>query len=321
LLQASDILMARFARFCLNRLQQNLGVRQQQSLSKADMSITISEVTRRGIVDSFHLQGVTWSGRLQEDHFLARVYNLASLPSTDHRFSNASGDIWQHRVRNDDWNADWVFFDSRFNLLYAPDVEFLAFLCETVHPVVRPDVDAARQLVTIYNDHLRADGWRLVETGVVSEHPLFRAVRDDAREEVFSQPTGWQKVDRQLQEARLRLETAGNEEQFQAVGLICREALISVTGAVFDPSRHPTLDGVAASETDAKRRLEAIFEKELHGSANEEARAHAKAAVKLAYALQHKRTADFRTAAICAEAASSVVNLLAILFGRRDSVP
>lgn len=283
------------------------------------MDNTISEVTRRGIVDEFHLREVSWSGRLQEDQFLGRIYNLVSLPSTDPRFKDASGDIWQHRVRNNDWNADWVFFDPRFNLMYAPDEQFLSFLCESIHPVVRPGSENARGLASIYNSHLRADKWRLVETGIVSEHPIFRAVRDDAREEVFAEPTGWQKVDRQIQEARLRLETATTEEQFQVVGLICREVLISVTEAVFDTARHLTIDGVKASETDAKRRLEAIFEKELAGSANEEARAHAKAAVKLSYALQHKRSADFRTAAMCAEAANTVVNLLAIIFGRRNA--
>ena len=287
-------------------------------LQWTDMTNAISEVTRRGIVDSFQMNGLSWSGRLPEDQFLARLYNLASLPSTDHRFSDASGDVWQHRVRNNDWNDDWVFFDSRFGLMYAADELFLAFLCETVHPVVRPAAEAARQMASVYNERLRADGWRLVEAGLISDHPVFRAMPSDAREEVFAQPTGWQKVDRQLQEARLRLETATSEEQYQAVGLLCREALISVSEAVFDPSRHPTIDGIDASTTDAKRRLEAIFEKELNGSANEEARAHAKAAVKLAYALQHKRTADFRTAAMCAEAASTVVNLLAIIFGRRD---
>ena len=34
-------------------------------------------------------------------------------------------------------------------------------------------------------------------------------------------------------------------------------------------------------------------------------------------ALQHKRTTDFRMAALSAEATSSVVNLLAVLCGRR----
>jgi hypothetical protein len=59
--------------------------------------------------------------------------------------------------------------------------------------------------------------------------------------------------------------------------------------------------------------LEAIIASELGGEAGEEARAHAKAAVRLALALQHKRTADFKTAALCAEAALSTVRIVAIL--------
>lgn len=42
-----------------------------------------------------------------------------------------------------------------------------------------------------------------------------------------------------------------------------------------------------------------------------------KAAVRLALALQHKRLADFRTAALCAEGTWSVVNMLAIVASRR----
>jgi hypothetical protein len=137
------------------------------------------------------------------------------------------------------------------------------------------------------------------------------------RTEVFEEPTGWPKVDRQFQEVRLRLDTATSEEQYQAVGLLCREVLITVAQTVYDAARHPSVDGTAPSATDAKRMLEAIFERELSGSANEESRAHAKAALKLALALQHMRTANFRTAALCAEATASVVNLLAIIAGRR----
>jgi hypothetical protein len=93
--------------------------------------------------------------------------------------------------------------------------------------------------------------------------------------------------------------------------------LISVAQEVFDPLRHPLIDETAPSDTDARRMLEAIFEAELAGASNAEARAHAKAAVRLALALQHKLTADFRTAALCAEGTVSVVNMLAVLDGRR----
>lgn len=134
---------------------------------------------------------------------------------------------------------------------------------------------------------------------------------------MFEEPTGWLKVDRQLQEMRFRLDSAETEEQFQSVGLLCREVLISVAQEIYDPTRHPPVDDRTPSDTDAKRMLEAIFESELKGSSNEEARAHAKAAVRLALALQHKRMAEFITAALCAEGTWSVVNMLAIIAGRR----
>ena len=86
---------------------------------------------------------------------------------------------------------------------------------------------------------------------------------------------------------------------------------------VFDSSRHVSTDGLVPSDTDAKRMLENFFVTELKGGANEEARAHANAALRLALALQHKRTADFQLAALCAESTFSVVNMLAVLAGRR----
>jgi hypothetical protein len=194
---------------------------------------------------------------------------------------------------------------------------FLRFLCETIHPVVRPDTEQARELAKAYNKELSIDGWQLVEAKQISGKPVFAPMKLGARAEIFEEPTGWQKVDRQLQEVRLRLDSADSEEEYQAVGLLCRETLISVAQEVFDPSRHVLTDGVVPSDTDAKRMLENIFDTELKGSANEEARAHAKAALRLALALQHKRTADFQLAALCAESTFSVVNMLAVLAGRR----
>jgi hypothetical protein len=90
----------------------------------------------------------------------------------------------------------------------------------------------------------------------------------------------------------ISLDAAKTEEQFQSVGLLCREVLISVAQAVYDPARYPLVDEKTASDTNARRMLEVIFDAELKGSSNEEARAHAKAAVRLALALQHKRFAD-----------------------------
>lgn len=108
------------------------------------------------------------------------------------------------------------------------------------------------------------------------------------------------------------------EEQFQGVGHLCRELLISVARAVYDPSKHPPLDDKTPSSTDAKRMLESYFAIELPGSGNSDARKHARAAFDLANSVQHDRVATFRDAALCAEAAISVVRIVAIVSGRRD---
>jgi hypothetical protein len=135
---------------------------------------------------------------------------------------------------------------------------------------------------------------------------------------IFDEPTGWMKVDRTVSEIRQRLESALTEEQFQAVGLLCREGLISLAQTVFDSKRHTILDGVDVSPTDAKRMLEAYLAAELGGAENKVAHQHARAALDLANELQHKRTATFRQAALCAEATASVINLVAIMSGQRD---
>jgi hypothetical protein len=130
--------------------------------------------------------------------------------------------------------------------------------------------------------------------------------------------TGWTKVDRTIGEVHKALEQAQNEEQYQTVGLLCREALISLAQAVYDSARHPSLDGVPPSATDAKRMLEAFIAVGLKGSEHEGQRKHARAAVDRAVELQHQRTASFRPAALCVEATCSVVNVIALLAGKRD---
>lgn len=133
----------------------------------------ITPVTRRDIIDALVAESVSWSGRLDEPEFLSRLFDLTSLPSTDHRFKDAAGDIWKHRVINSDWNEDWIFYDGRFNLLHADDEVFLRFLCETIHPVVRPEPTEAEKLCQLYNQHLRNDGFELVEKTRLSGKPVY----------------------------------------------------------------------------------------------------------------------------------------------------
>jgi hypothetical protein len=135
---------------------------------------TISEVTRRALVDYLTV-GRNWSGALNEDEFLGRLYNLDAMPSNDYRreYDTAAKDIWKHRVMNHDWSDDWVFTDGRFNLLHGPDEPFLKFLTETIHPIVRPDTANAEALAAEYNSALGVDGWEIYPVKKISGKPVF----------------------------------------------------------------------------------------------------------------------------------------------------
>jgi len=137
----------------------------------------ISEATRRNIFDSLRLSEITWYGRLDDVQFLERLYDLKEIPSYDSRFSDASGDIWQHRVNNCDWEADWIFDEPRFKLLFSTDDEFLRFLCETAHPVVQADPGDSEKLVSFFNDALAVEGWEIGETTRIAGRPVYRARR------------------------------------------------------------------------------------------------------------------------------------------------
>lgn len=125
--------------------------------------------------------------------------------------------------------------------------------------------------------------------------------------------TGWERVDRALTKARAQLETASAEEDCQAIGLICREVIISLAQAVYDPAIHETLDGVQPSDTDANRMLQAYIAHVFTGESNKEVRTHAKASLGLAIHLQHRRTATRQLAALCVEATASTAAVVSII--------
>jgi hypothetical protein len=133
----------------------------------------ITEVTRMRLFDTLRLQNVDWAGRLAESEFLKRIFDLDAMESFDSRFSTAEGDIYQHRVNNDDWELDWVFTDERFGLRRGPDSVLLRFLAETLHPVVRTDTEELRQLLELFNTLLARDGYSLVPVDSISGHPIY----------------------------------------------------------------------------------------------------------------------------------------------------
>jgi hypothetical protein len=95
------------------------------------MAQKITLITRQDLVDAVFEAQINLYGRLEELDFLSRIWDLDSMPSTDSRFKNATGDIWQHTVNNYDWGMNWVFSDPRLELMKGDDETFLRFLCET----------------------------------------------------------------------------------------------------------------------------------------------------------------------------------------------
>ena len=126
----------------------------------------------------------------------------------------------------------------------------------------------------------------------------------------------WDRVTRAVDSMNHRLLSGDTEEDFQAVGLLGREALISLAQAVYRPDHHPSLDGVSPSQTDAKRMLEAFVAAVLPGSGNEEARRLVRSAVALAESLQHRRSARRNDAELAVAGVESAVRIVGVLSGQ-----
>jgi len=123
----------------------------------------------------------------------------------------------------------------------------------------------------------------------------------------------WDKINRTINEIKKREQQAKTEEQFQAVGMLCRELIITLAQTVFDTEKHPSTDGTQISNTDAKRMLDAYIVIVLAGNESEDLRAYAKLTNKLANTLTHKRTATKKEMMLCTSATLALVNFVGIL--------
>ena len=128
--------------------------------------------------------------------------------------------------------------------------------------------------------------------------------------------SGWERIERSILEIKTRQNEATNEEQFQVVGLLCRETVITLAQSVFIADKHPILDGVEVSATDAKRMLEAYIAVELGGASNKKLRQFARSTLDLANELTHKRTASKKDASLCSIATLSLINFIGTIEGR-----
>lgn len=131
----------------------------------------ITQHTRRSIVEALVRKGGL-HGRLELVPFLEQVWPLEEMPSTDPRFQDAAGDIWQHAVIGGEWD-EAELYAGYLGLPSAPEDVFVRFLEQVTHPAVRRGDDQA-ETVALINRHLEADGLRLEAAGEHSGHPVYQ---------------------------------------------------------------------------------------------------------------------------------------------------
>lgn len=91
--------------------------------------------------------------------FLASIWELRLLPSTDARFKDLSGDIQQHIINNDDWDLDTLFID-KLSLL-EDDVRFQKFIEQVVSFDYNENESDSRILVDTINELLNKERYEL----------------------------------------------------------------------------------------------------------------------------------------------------------------
>ncbi len=105
--------------------------------------------------------------------FYSKIWPLKTMPSTDTRFKTADQDIYQHMVRNDDWEFEY-FIEEYLNLYNGDEKYFIKFIETVVSPEVRFNKEEIINYVTIINDLLSKEGFLLSIETYFEELPVYR---------------------------------------------------------------------------------------------------------------------------------------------------
>lgn len=115
--------------------------------------------------------------------FLKSIWDISTMPSEDSRYPNASGDIYQHMINNDDWDLEYLF-TVRLKI-YEDNEVFIKFIEAVVSPIYRKDEDDILLYVIQVNNILSKDKLQLAlfdynETG----NPVYRVYSKEEVEDI-----------------------------------------------------------------------------------------------------------------------------------------
>ncbi|CAN3977378.1 hypothetical protein KPATCC21470_0001 [Kitasatospora purpeofusca] len=136
----------------------------------------ITEVTRRRVFDTITLEEIAWAGRLDEDDFLRRIYDLEAMVSYDSR--SPTPGATSSSTGSTTTTGTTTGPDGR--PLRAPERlrQYLPALPRRdAAPGGPPRQSAGRQAAPHFQRPARADGYELVQDGAISGLP-FKGVRN-----------------------------------------------------------------------------------------------------------------------------------------------
>ena len=222
-----------------------------------------------------------------------------------------------------DARLDFEYIDTGFSM--TSDAEF-----EIVNAAIYAFISPCKALRNLPKDDestiLAAlqEAWPTSQAGgMIIQSVSYNVDKDSLKDgltHLYASPTGWLRVDRTMDRIRELLATTSTEEQFQEVGLLCREGLISMAQIIFDPTKHPSLtnDNTEVSPSHVKEMVSRYVSSEYTGSSNKEFRKCVNSTVDLANKVTHRRTSTYRDAVLCAQATFNVIGLISVISGKCD---
>ena len=108
--------------------------------------------------------------------FLSKIWDLRIMPSTDGRYNDAYGDIYQHMVNNDDWDYEYLFI-TRLEILENDDI-FQRFLQTVLNPEIRKTEDSIMKFYLLINPYLEKENYGLFITDYTSEELPVYEIKD-----------------------------------------------------------------------------------------------------------------------------------------------
>ncbi|MBY3087984.1 abortive infection family protein [Rhizobium laguerreae] len=129
----------------------------------------LTEVTRRRLLSVFRSRRL--ATEMEDVELIQRAWPVAEIPSPFGSTGGILEDIYQHTVRNYDWDNDELLIQLGF--LTCSQAQLFRFMEEVTAPVVQTS-EAQATLVSELNGHLQHDGFRLAMTGKVSGSPIYK---------------------------------------------------------------------------------------------------------------------------------------------------